>query len=154
MSEQRPPTGPHFSSGLNWKHWLAIIVVLAICCGGLFASCTNFSNPSGAIERSYTRTAALDEGRGKAYTSTQSPAVVASQIADASSPVDERSADGVHYLQYTRHIVAVSPHDGGSKVLLDDYRDGYQRYAPVFLLWGWSSSPPSPFRGGGPGSGK
>lgn len=151
--QQQPPEPPA-QPGMNWKHWTAIIVVIALCCGGVILSNTNFSNPSGTIRDHYTRAASLDEGGGTAYTSSSSPATVAAQIDSDANAVEERSSNGVYYLQYTKHIVAVSPHNGGSKILLHDYRSGYNHYSGVFILWGWSSSPPSPFRGGGPGSGK
>lgn len=146
--EQRP------STGLNWKHWLAIGIVVVLCCGGVFVANSNFSNPSDTISSRYTRASSLDQGNGRAYTSSSQPASVATQIAADSEPVKQRSDNGTYYLQYTKHIVAISPHGSGSKILLDNYRDGYQRHSSVFILWGWSSSPPSPFRGGGPGSGK
>jgi hypothetical protein len=154
MSNEQQPTPPPASRGMNWKHWTAIVVVLALCCGGVFLMNTNFSNPTGTIRDHYTRAANLDEGGGKAYTSSASPATVADQIDDDAEARSERSSGGVYYLQYSKHIVAVSPYNGGSKILLHDYRSGYNHYSSVFILWGWSSSPPSPFRGGGPGSGK
>ncbi|GAB3223676.1 hypothetical protein GCM10027447_11640 [Glycomyces halotolerans] len=141
-------------NGMNWKHWLAIGIVAVLCCGGLVAANSNFSNPTGTIQSNYQRASNLDEGNGRAYTSASPPSIVADRIEDEAEPVDERSSGGSYYLQYTKHIVEVSPYRGGSKILLDGYRDGYQRHSSIFILWGWSSSPPSPFRGGGPGSGK
>lgn len=145
---------PRPASGLNWKHWTAIIAILALCCGGLIFTTIDFSNPSGYIQKTYTRASNLDEGRGKAYTSSLSPSVVADDIDDAEDARDERREGDTYFLQYKDHIVSVEPHQNGSKILLFKYRDGYNHYSSVFLLWGWSSSPPSPFRGGGPGSGK
>ena len=142
------------TGGLNWKHWLAIGIVVALCCGGAIFSTLDFSNPTGYIEGNYSRAESLDEGRGKAYTSSLSPSTVAANIDDADEARDDRVDGDTHYLQYKDHIVSVEPYQGGSKILLFPYRDGYQHYSSVFLLWGWSSSPPSPFRGGGPGSGK
>jgi hypothetical protein len=122
---------------------------------GVFVSLVNIPTPAAAIEDRYTREAALDEDDGKAYTSSDGPETVAAAIAAEAEPLGRRHSDGVHYLRYTRHVVAVYPHNDGSRVLLDDYRSGAQRHAAVFALWGWSSSPPPPpFRGGGPGSGK
>ncbi|THV34610.1 DUF4247 domain-containing protein [Glycomyces buryatensis] len=143
-------------SGLNWKHWTAIVVVIALCCGGVILANTDFNDPTDTIKSHYTREATLDEGGGTAYTSASSPATVASEIADDADPREERSDNGTYYLQYSKHIVAVSPNgtSGGSKILLHDYKSGYNHYSGVFLLWGWPSSPPGPFRGGGPGSGK
>ncbi|SDD17875.1 DUF4247 domain-containing protein [Glycomyces harbinensis] len=156
MSDERQPPPRPASRGLNWKHWTAIIVVIALCCGGVFLMNSNFSNPTDTIQSHYQRASSLDEGGGRAYTSDQSPATVADQIDDDAEARDERSSGGVYYLQYSKHIVAVSPYQGGSKILLHDYRSGYNHYSGIFILggWGWSSSPPSPFRGGGPGSGK
>lgn len=147
-SERRP------GSGLTWKHWLGIGIVVVLCCGGVILTNSNFSNPTGTIEDNYTRAANLDEGNGRAFTTSLPAPAVADRIAADSEPVDRRTSDGSHYLQYTKHIVQVTPHEGGSKILLDNYRDGYRRHSFIFIPWGWSSAPPSPFRGGGPGSGK
>ncbi|MEU6859948.1 DUF4247 domain-containing protein [Glycomyces sp. NPDC046736] len=133
---------------------IAIVLGVVVCCGGVWLSNTDFNNPTDTIRDNYTRAANLDEGGGTAYTSSSSPATVSTEIDRAASAREKRSSDGVYYLQYSKHIVAVMPHQGGSKILLHDYRSGYNHYSSVFILWGWSSSPPSPFRGGGPGSGK
>ena len=142
----------------NPRSTLIIVIVsiigVALCCGGVFMSRSSSNNPTGTIKDHYTRAANLDEGGGTAYTSSASPATVAEEIDDDADAREERNSGGVYYLQYSKHIVAVSPYQGGSKILLHDYRSGYNHYSSVFILWGWSSSPPSPFRGGGPGSGK
>lgn len=149
---QEPPQPQ--SDGLNWKHWTAIAVVVALCCGGMIFSSLDFNNPTGYIQSNYTRAAHLDEGRGKAYTSNLQPSQVADDIDDDADARKERQSGSTYFLQYKDHIVSVAPHGLGSKILLFKYRDGYNHYSSTFLLWGWSSSPPSPFRGGGPGSGK
>lgn len=143
-----------WQNGLTWKHWTGIILVIALCCGGLFVTQYDFSDPQGHIEGNYTRAESLDEDRGQAFTSTLPPATVADRIDSADSARDRRQEGDTHFLQYKSKIVSVAPHEGGSKILLFEYRDGYSHYSGVFLLWGWSASPPSPFRGGGPGSGK
>lgn len=145
---------PRGQNGLNWKHWTAIGVVIALCCGGIFFTQYDFSDPEGHIKGNYTRASQLDENRGRAYTSSLAPAVVADRIDDAADARSERRDGDTYFLQYKDDIVSVEPHNGGSKILLFDYRDGYNHYSSVFILWGWSASPPSPFRGGGPGSGK
>ena len=145
---------PRRKSGLNWKHWLAIGIIVVLCCGGIVITTFDFSNPTGYIQSNYTRAANLDEGGGRAYTSSLSPSAVADDIDDADEARNERRDGDKYFLQYKDDIVSVEPYQGGSKILLFDYRDGYRHYSSVFLLWGWSSSPPSPFRGGGPGSGK
>ncbi|MCH7231941.1 DUF4247 domain-containing protein [Glycomyces sp. L485] len=145
---------PSRTSGLNWKHWLAIGIVVVLCCGSAIFANLDRSNPTGHIQGNYTRAAHLDEGRGKAYTSSLPPSTVADDIDDADDARDERRDGDTYFLQYKDHIVSVEPYRGGSKILLFGYRAGYQHYSSVFFLWGWSSSPPSPFRGGGPGSGK
>ncbi|WP_051325487.1 DUF4247 domain-containing protein [Glycomyces tenuis] len=145
---------PRRASGLKPMHWLAIGIVAVLCCGGLIFTQLDFSNPTGYIQSNYTRASNLDEGRGRAYTSSLSPATVADDIDDDSDARDERREGDTYFLQYKDKIVSVQPYQGGSKILLFDYRDGYNHYSSTFLLWGWSSSPPSTFRGGGPGSGK
>ncbi|WP_100444252.1 DUF4247 domain-containing protein [Glycomyces xiaoerkulensis] len=145
---------PRYGGGMNWKHWLAIGLVVVLCCGGWLVSSLDFSNPTGHIQSNYERAANLDEGRGRAYTSSLPPASVANSIDDADGARKQRRDGNKHFLQYKSHIVSVEPHRGGSKILLFNYRDGYRHYSPVFIGWGWSSSPLPPFRGGGPGSGK
>ena len=142
------------SGSLNWKHWTAILAVVALCCGGIFLTRLDTSSPRGHIQGNYERASSLDEGRGLAYTSTLPPATVADRIDRAADARSKRIDNGTYFLQYRNDIVSVAPYQGGSKILLFDYRDGYHHYSSTFLLWGWSASPPSPFRGGGPGSGK
>ncbi|WP_199036903.1 DUF4247 domain-containing protein [Glycomyces salinus] len=150
--ERRPR--PPLQSGLNWKHWAAILAVVALCCGGFAFTRIDFSNPEDHIKGNYERASTLDEDRGRAYTSTLPPATVADRIDEAADARSRRQDGDTYFLQYKDDIVSVEPHQGGSKILLFDYRDGYNHYSSHFLLWGWSASPPSPFRGGGPGSGK
>ncbi|QSB06480.1 DUF2617 family protein [Natronoglycomyces albus] len=135
---------------------LVIIVVIVVGFIATAVACVNLGNddPVDFIESTYTRSAHLDEDSGRAYTTDLTPAQVRSEIGGAVSPVDARTDAGNHYLQYAKYIIAVTATATGTKILIDDYRRGHQRHSVIITGWGWSSSPPSGFRGGGPGSGK
>ncbi|GAB3223667.1 hypothetical protein GCM10027447_11620 [Glycomyces halotolerans] len=129
-------------------------MTVLLCLSGVLASCASYIDPSDTIRDKFERASDLDVGDGWAYTSNSPPSVVADDISDAAEPLDERRHGDDHYLQYSDDIVAIFPYRGGSKILLDDYEDGYRRHSAIVRTWGWSASPPSSFRGGGPGSGK
>jgi hypothetical protein len=146
------------------KRWLAIS---AAGLAGLLVLCVlgNAFNredrdPNRFVRDTYERAASLDEpDGGAAYTSPRSRTSVVSELRRNTREHDHRSTDGIDFLQYDRHLVAVHDHGRGSKIYVDDYRDGYQRYSTsyaFFPLFGWSSAPPAAggFRGGSGGFGK
>lgn len=130
------------------------VVVALVITGVVVYNNTSNQSPEPHIEATYSRTHSEDEDSGKAYIANDTPSLVANDIASEVSPHDRRTENSVHYLQYSNHIVAIYPTSSGSKILLDDYQRGYQRHSTIITGWGWSSNPPTGFRGGGPGRGK
>ncbi|MGH8791583.1 MAG: DUF4247 domain-containing protein [Stackebrandtia sp.] len=147
------------------KRWLIFgVVALAGLLIALVVVANNSDkDPRPFIQKTYDRSAELDESDGgQAYVSPRSPADVADEIHDNARSVDRKAGEGAEFLQYRDDIVAVTPHEGGSKIYVDDYRTAHNRYSGhstygfIFLGGGgWSSTPPSGgFRGGGSGFGK
>lgn len=146
------------------KRWLAfsaagLIGLLVLCSlGNVFNR--GDPDPTGFVRDTYQRAATLDQpDGGSAYTSGKSRSSVVSELRRNTREHDHRSADGIDFLQYDRHLLAVHDHDRGSMIYVDDYRNGYQRYSTgytFFPLFGWSSAPPAAggFRGGSGGFGK
>jgi len=62
---------------------------------------------------------------------------------------DRVDTDGRTYFRFSESMVAIHPASTGSRVYLDDYERGYQRWrSDVSPYWGPEN------RGGGPGEGK
>ena len=110
------------------------------------------------IAGKYQRVAAESQGRSVVYTSTQSPGAVAKSIASAWKPAERINDPGGYFLRYRSAIVAITAAaDGqtGSRIFVDDQRQGYNRWYPyIGGRWGTFSGPGETFRGGGPAAGK
>lgn len=141
--------------------WISVAgaVGLVLLCA-VIGNFVRDDDPRGYIREHYQRASRLDRPDGGfAYTSTRSQAAVVSALRRNTDERDHRRTDGIDFLQYDEHIVAVSRRSAGSMIYVDDYRDAYRHYSTQhsgFYLFGWSSSPPgfSGFRGGGGGFGK
>jgi len=92
------------------------------------------------------------------YTSTRPPGDVAHSIASAWKPAERINDPGGYFLRYNSAIVAVTAAgagQAGSKIYVDDQRQGYNRWYPyIGGRWGTFSGPGETFRGGGPAAGK
>ncbi|WP_171050140.1 DUF4247 domain-containing protein [Nocardia cyriacigeorgica] len=148
---------------MNRTAWLvtgiiSVIVVIALVVA-IIARVGDSDDPREYIADNYTRAAALDEpNNGMVYTAAAAAPIVANQIAGAVRPLDKRSTEDKIFLQYRDDIVAVTPYQGGAKILVDDYRTGHRRHSHYVSSYGWSSSggggSGGGFRGGGSGDGK
>lgn len=147
---------------MSKKGWIGVgvgsVVVAIVLIIALVARAD--SGPREYISQHYKRVSSLDQpGGGLAYTASGTPASVAKKIADNTHPKHNRHSGDRYFLQYSKDIVAVTPHDRGSMILVDNYRTGYQRHAAFIGIFGWPSTPRSgglgnDFRGGGTGGGK
>jgi hypothetical protein len=110
------------------------------------------------IAGKYQRVEAESKGRSAVYTSNQPPGTVAQSIAGAWKPAERVNDPGGYFLRYRSAIVAVTAAAAGqqgSRIYVDDQRQGYNRWYPyVGGLWGTFSGPGETFRGGGPAAGK
>jgi hypothetical protein len=110
------------------------------------------------IAGKYQRVEAESKGRSAVYTSSQPPGTVAQSIAGAWKPAERVNDPGGFFLRYRSAIVAVTAAAAGqqgSRIYVDDQRQGYNRWYPyVGGLWGTFSGPGETFRGGGPAAGK
>jgi hypothetical protein len=110
------------------------------------------------IAGKYQRVAAESQGRSVVYTSTQPPGAVAKSIAGAWKPAERINDPGGSFLRYRSAIVAITAAaagQAGSRIYVDDQRQGYNRWYPyIGGRWGTFSGPGETFRGGGPAAGK
>jgi hypothetical protein len=110
------------------------------------------------IAGKYQRVAAESQGRSVVYTSTQPPGAVAKSIASAWKPAERINDPGGYFLRYRSAIVAITAAaagQAGSRIYVDDQRQGYNRWYPyIGGRWGTFSGPGETFRGGGPAAGK
>ena len=81
------------------------------------------------------------------------PSAVADEIDGHTSARDRVTGSGSVFLRYAHDIVAVSPYPGGSRIEIDDYRNGHRRWN-TYVGHVWPAPGSDDFRGGGPGSGK
>lgn len=128
-------------------------VAVAAAIGILATSCSSGPNevPSAWIRDTYEY--GYVNGTGGYVASSGRPEKVAAAINDNTAAAERLTSGGMVFLRYEDDMVAVSPHESGSFIDIDDYEDGYNRYrSHVGGIW------PAPgskgFRGGGPGSGK
>ncbi|MBF6436360.1 DUF4247 domain-containing protein [Nocardia cyriacigeorgica] len=137
---------------------ISVIVAIALVIA-IIARVGDSDDPREYIADTYTRAAALDEpNNGMVYTAAAAAPIVANEIAGAVRPLDKRSTEDKIFLQYRDDIVAVTPYQGGAKILVDDYRTGHRRHSHYVSGYGWASSggggSGGGFRGGGSGDGK
>ena len=141
---------------MSRQSWVIAAVCAILAC--VLSGCGS-DDDDGDGARSYitshdTRAANLDEANdGRAYTANKQPGAVADEITKAARPLDRRSSGPTTFLQYRDDIIAISPYGSGSKILVDDYRNGYRRHHAFVSVFGWPSDN-SGFRGGGSGDGK
>lgn len=110
------------------------------------------------IAGKYQRVAAESKGSSVVYTSTEPPGAVAKSIAGAWKPAERINDPGGYFLRYRSAIVAITAAaagEAGSRIYVDDQRQGYNRWYPyIGGRWGTFSGPGETFRGGGPAAGK
>jgi uncharacterized protein DUF4247 len=110
------------------------------------------------IAGKYQRVEAESKGRSAVYTSSQSPGSVARSISGAWKPAERINDPGGYFLRYRSAMVAVTAAaagQSGSRIYVDDQRQGYNRWYPyIGGRWGTFSGPGETFRGGGPAAGK
>ena len=110
------------------------------------------------IAGKYQRVEAESKGRSVVYTSSQPPGTVARSIAGAWKPAERINDPGGYFLRYKSGMVAVTAAaagQAGSRIYVDDQRQGYNRWYPyVGGRGGTFSGPGETFRGGGPAAGK
>lgn len=116
---------------------------LAACSGGSGDNTV----PSSWIRKEYRA------GGGGYVDRTDPVSTVADEIDKHTSAQDRTSSSSMVFLRYRDDIVAISPYQGGSRIEIDDYRNGYRRWKP-HLSSVWPDPDSDSFRGGGPGSGK
>ena len=123
--------------------------VAAVLAAVLLTACSSGGDdgvPRGWISDTYTADGAdwLDP--------ESNPIVVADAIHGHRESLDRASGDSMEFLRYGDDLVTVSPAGGGSRIAIEDYRNGYHRHSQY--LSSWPDPDSASFRGGGPGEGK
>lgn len=141
---------------MSRKSWViaAVCAILAVVLSGCGSDDDDGVGARSYIGSHYNRATNLDEANnGMAYTANKQPNSVADEIAKAARPLDRRSTGPLTFLQYRDDIIAISQNGAGTKILVDDYRNGHRRHHSYVSAYGWPSDNSS-FRGGGSGEGK
>jgi hypothetical protein len=116
------------------------------------AACSSSPDGGNAVPTSWIRK--QYGGNGMGYVdSTDATSAVAKEIHGHTSAGDRTSDGDMVFLRYRDDIVAITPYRRGSRIEIDDYRTGYQRWRP-HIRSVWPDPNSDEFRGGGPGSGK
>lgn len=102
----------------------------------LLTGCGLFSDVTDSVDDLFDRAPQLDQGTALAYTAPGPPSAVASQVSTAQQAISRAPVGDRVYLQYDENLVRVQPGPNGSTVLVDDYANGYRRWAadvsPIF----------------------
>ncbi|MFC4502633.1 MULTISPECIES: DUF4247 domain-containing protein [Streptomyces] len=121
-------------------------VALTVALLGACSSGDSNGVPRGWIRDTYT-------ANGPAWVDRDSnPVVVADAIHGHRAALDRANGDSSEFLRYGDDLVTVSPYGAGSRIAIEDYRNGYHRHSQY--LGGWPDPDSASFRGGGPGEGK
>ncbi|WP_170112227.1 DUF4247 domain-containing protein [Nocardia fluminea] len=143
---------------MNRTRWIIaslVAVVSVVVAVVVVVVLTRDEDPRDFVAEKYRRAQQLDQANnGLAYLATAAPAAVAATIAKATDPRDRRNTGDNHYLRFDNDLIAVSPHAGGSLVLVDSYANGTRRHHAHTSGYGWTSgSAAGDYRGGGSDNG-
>lgn len=143
---------------MNRTRWIiagVVAVVAVIVAVIVVVVVTRDDDPREFVAEKYRRAQQLDQANnGLAFLAGAAPAAVAATIAEATDPRDKRNTGDNHYLRFDDDLVSVSPHAGGSLVLVDSYANGTRRHHTHTSGYGWTSgSAAGDYRGGGSDNG-
>ncbi|MFD4573974.1 DUF4247 domain-containing protein [Streptomyces sp. NPDC058417] len=149
LTNTRPtPAGPAHVRLLRGALAAALAVFLLAACSSGGGGGGN-AVPRGWIGKEYRK----DGGIGSYWLApTTAPARVADAIHGHRRALDRTSGGTSQFLRYRDDMVTVTPYGGGSRIEIEDYRNGYRRHSSY--LTNWPDPDGDSFRGGGPGSGK
>ncbi|MFC9471619.1 DUF4247 domain-containing protein [Nocardia sp. NPDC056952] len=143
---------------MNRTRWIIaslVAVVAVVVAVVVVVVVTRDEDPREFVAEKYRRAQQLDQANnGLAFLATAAPAAVAATIAKATDPRGRRNTGDNHYLRFDHDLVAVSPHPGGSLILVDSYANGTRRHHAHTSGYGWTSgSAAGDYRGGGSDNG-
>lgn len=107
-----------------WSRLVPVLLLVALLSG-----CGFLGDVTDSVDGLYDRDPRFDQGSALAYAAPVAPAAAVAAIAGATQPISRFSAGDRQYLQYDEHLVRVQPAAAGSTVLVDDYANGYRRWA-------------------------
>ncbi|WP_278265709.1 DUF4247 domain-containing protein [Nocardia sp. AG03] len=143
---------------MNRTRWIVagiLATVAVIVTASVVVLVTGSEDPREFVAEKYQRARTLDQANdGIAFTTTGTPAAVAAAIAKATDPRDRRNTGDHHYLRFAHDLIAVTPHAGGSLILVDSLANGIRRHHTHVNSYSWTSgSAAGDYRGGGSDSG-
>ncbi|MFC9246578.1 DUF4247 domain-containing protein [Streptomyces sp. NPDC057136] len=116
------------------------------------AACSSGSDDGNDVPSSWIRSEYGGSSVGY-VDSSDATSTVAKEIDGHTSAKDLTSDGDMVFLRYRNDIVAITPYQRGSRIEIDDYRTGYNRWKP-HVRSVWPDPDSDAFRGGGPGTGK
>ncbi|MFE9673850.1 DUF4247 domain-containing protein [Streptomyces sp. NPDC006259] len=125
----------------------AVAAVLAVA---LLAACSS-SDGNNGVPRGWIRDKYTESGAAWVVPS-RTPKQVADAIHGHRAALDRATGARTQFLRYGDDMVTVSPYRSGSRIEIEDYRNGYHRHSRYLTYWPDPDS--ASFRGGGPGEGK
>jgi hypothetical protein len=99
-------------------------LVPALLVIALLGGCGFFADVPDSVDELYDRDTRQDQG-----TAPVGVAAATAAVAGAQQPISRFTAADRQYLQYDDYLVRVQPAASGSTVLVDDYANGYRRWA-------------------------
>ncbi|MFI6868319.1 DUF4247 domain-containing protein [Nocardia sp. NPDC050406] len=143
--------------GAMWAGIAGVIVTMLVIGGSAIGlvNALNPSDPGPYIAKHYQRAAQLDDPLGgRVYTTTKSVDKVEKEISKGVKPVATHRNNGTTYLRYDSWLVTISPYQGGAKIDVDDYDNGYRRHRDGLANSNWPSTSNASSSNGGNNSGK
>jgi hypothetical protein len=104
-------------------------LVPALLVIALLGGCGFFADVPDSVDELYDRDARQDQGTAQAWVAPVGVAAATAAVAGAQQPISRFTAGDRQYLQYDDYLVRVQPAASGSTVLVDDYANGYRRWA-------------------------
>lgn len=143
--------------GVMWAGIAGAIVAMLVIGGGAIGlvNALNPTDPGPYIAKHYQRAAQLDDRLGgKVYTTKKPMDRVEKEISKAVKPVAVHRNRGTVFLRYDEWLVAISSYEGGTKIDVDSYNNGYRRYRDSLADSNWPSTSTASSSNGGSNSGK
>jgi len=131
---------------------LITVTLLSAVALTALTACSSDSDDGNDVPTSWISTEYSSSGVD--YLDTSDPTTKVADEIHGNTSSQGRISDGdMVLLRYDDDIVAISPHQAGSRIEIDDYRSGYNRWSTQIGTQ-WPAPDSDEFRGGGPGEGK
>lgn len=136
---------------------IGAVVAALVGVGGIAGAAVTVNNddPRPYIEKNYQRAAALDDKLGgRMYITTKTTDRVRQDISRKVKPASTYQDRGLTFLRYPEWLVTIAAHNGGAKIEVDSYDNGYRRHRDRLSGSSWPSTSTASGGSGTSGSGK